>query len=37
MAVYVVVNCILGLIFHFLLFLGMVMCDNEFRTKEIKI
>ena len=27
---------ILGLNFNFLLFLGMVMSDNEFETKEIK-
>ena len=30
-------NFILGLNFFFLLFLGMVICDNEFETKENKI
>ena len=29
-------NFILGLNFTFSLFLGMVMYDNEFKTKEIK-
>ena len=29
-------NFILGLIFYFLLFLGMVMYDNEYKTNENK-
>ena len=33
--VYVVVNFLSQLIFIFLLFLGMVMNANEFKTKEI--
>ena len=30
-------NFILGSKFYFPLFLGMVMCDNEFKAKENKI
>ena len=35
--IYVVVQCYPYFKFYFLLFLGIVMYDNEFETKEIKI
>ena len=35
--IYVVVQCYPWFKFYFLLFLGMVMYDNEFQTKENKI